>query len=333
MINTQLKLLFIDIPKTGTSAFKTFLFRGFHEFTWQPATNGSWKNILCPKERQYLLTSTHKTEIPASVRHEPLLSTYTHVLNLNSYFIFSIVRDPFERFKSAFLEAMMFTRYKVIQKSTGNPNTYSNLSLQDPWFIYPHHSINNYFVHKPKQDSISLEEIQVKLIFNQLKIIANKGGFDKIGVCDVPLHFWPQYLFTSLTLPNPLNITYIKYENLEKDFPILKEELTYVTGVDIRNEELPFVDPMCTWIFSHHNPEAIDTIGYKFDSEKEISRDSSPDLGFINRYPDFKTFADEFKKEKQMVMNYWLPTLEEHRDLIEHLYAEDYRLFGYDRKS
>lgn len=333
MINTQLKLLFIDIPKTGSSALKTFLFRGFHEFTWQPATNLAWENILCPKERQYLLLSNYRTEVASSVRHEPLLSTYMHVLNLNNYFTFSIVRDPFERFKSAFLEAMMFTRYKVPQKSTGNPNTYSNLSLQDPWFIYPHHGINNYFINKPKHDSLSLEEIQVKLIFNQLKLTANKGGFDKIGVCDIPLHFWPQYHFTSLTLPNPLNITYIKYENLEKDFPILKEELTYVTGVDIRNEELPFVEPTCNWIFSHHNPDAIDTIGYKFATEKEISRDPSPDPGFIGRYPDFKTFVDEYKKEKQMVMNYWLPTLEEHRDLIEHLYAEDYRLFGYDRKS
>jgi len=333
MINTQVKLVFIDIPKTGSSALKTFLVRAFHEYTWQPSSNPAWINILCPKDKQYTITSPGKVELMNSQRHEPLISTFMHVNNLHQYYTFAIVRDPFERFKSAFIELIMFTRYKIPQTSASSPNVSYHSHLHDPWFIYPHHGINNHYDSRPVYDTYSLEEIQSKLIFNHLKSISNRGGFDKIGVCDIPSHFWPQYYFTALTLPISSNVVFIKYENLDKDFPVLREELSYFTGVDVTKEELLHIDPTCRYIFSSYNSKAINTMGYKFELEKEIHPRPTDDPGFCAKYPDFETFSIAYKEEKQRVTEHWLPTLENHRDMIEHLYAEDYRLHGYLRKS
>lgn len=327
MINTQLKLIFVDIPKTGSTAFKNFLVRGFHNFTWHATTNPSWVVNFCPECDKYLINSSAKVERAAFTRHEPLISKYLHVSGIEKYFIFTIVRDPFERFKSAFLEAILHNRHGIKQQSITNPTKYTHQNLQDPWYINSHYNMNNYY------NSIPSEELQAKMIFNQLNIIAAKGGFEKTGVCDVPHHFWPQYIFTSLTLPSPLNVTTIKYENLNTDFPILKQELSYITGVDVTKEELPFSDPIANAIFSHFNPEAVDTMGYKFKIEKETSRDPRVNFDFVKKYPTFDDYLPVFKEEKQQVTEHWLPTLENHRDIIEHLYAEDYRLHGYSPKS
>ena len=91
MINTQLKLVFIDIPKTGSSALKSFLVRGFHEYTWQNTSNPAWVNIFCPKDKQYTITSIGKVELTNSQRHEPLISTFMNVNNLKDYYIFIFI--------------------------------------------------------------------------------------------------------------------------------------------------------------------------------------------------------------------------------------------------
>jgi hypothetical protein len=327
MINTQLKLIFVDIPKTGSTAFKWFLTRGFHNFTWQGTSNPSWLSEFCKENERFKMEATGKTYKNPTVRHEPLLSKYINVAGIEKYFIFTIVRDPFERFKSAFVETILSLKYSIPQRTVSHPNKYSHENLIDPWFINTHHPQNNYF------KVISDEEAQVKLIFNQLNIIASKGGFEKTGLCNIPLHFWPQYNFTSLILPTPLNLVIIKYENLKKDFPILKEELSITTGVDVTKEELPYTDPVANGIFHAYNPDAADTIGYKFFFEHEISKQPSNDPQFAKKYPTYNDFLIKFKEDKQQIIDHWLPTLEEHRGLIEHLYAEDYRLYEYTRKS
>ena len=325
MINTQLKLIFVDIPKTGSTAVKGFLIRGFHNFIWQATTNPSWITDFCKESDRVKISPTGKTYKTPSVRHEPLLSKYINVVGIEKYFNFTIVRDPFERFKSAIIETMLFLKYGVNQYHTSNPNKSSNESLIDPWFVNSHHPQNNYY------GVISQEEAQIKLIFNQLNIIANKGGFAKIGVCNIPIHYWPQYYFTSLIIPSPLKLVVIKYENLKEDFPILKEELSNITGVDVTKEELRYIDPISSVIFSNYNPDAVNTIGWKFPSEKENRLQSFKDPEFTKNYPTYSDFLVKYKEDKQTITDHWLPILEANRGLIEHLYAEDYRLYEYTR--
>ena len=326
MINTQLKLIFVDIPKTGTTAFKWFLTRGFHNFTWQGATNPSWVTDFC-KVGNAKMEASGKSYKIGNVRHEPLLSKYMNVAGIESYFIFTIVRDPFERFKSAFVETILSLMYGIDIKSISHPNKNTNENLIDPWFVNSHYPQNNYY------NIISQEEAQIKLIFNQLNIIANKGGFEKIGVCNTPIHFWPQYYFTSLTIPSPLKLVVIKYENLKKDFPILKEELSNITGIDVTKEELPYTDPMANFIFCARNPDAKNTVGWKFPFEKETVKNAPKNYEFIKAFPTYSDFLVKYKEDKQQIIDTWLPTLEKHRGLIEHLYAEDYRLYEYTRTS
>lgn len=328
MINTQLKLIFVDIPKTGSTAFKWFLTRGFHNFTWQGSSNPSWITDFCKESDKSKMDATGKTYKITTVRHEPLLSKYINVAGIEKYFIFTIVRDPFERFKSAFVEAILSLKYSINLKNVSHPNKSNHENLVDSWFINSsQHPQNNYF------NVISDEEAQVKLIFNQLNITASKGGFERTGLCNTPLHFWPQYNFTSLISPAPLNLVIVKYENLKKDFPILKEELSIITGVDVTKEELPHADPMANGIFHAYNPDAVDTIGYKFSFEHEISKQPHKDPQFAKKYPTFSDFLVKYKEDKQQIIDHWLPTLEANRGLIEHLYAEDYRLYEYTRKS
>lgn len=327
MINTQLRLAFIDIPKTGSTAFKYFLIRGFHNFTWQGSTNPAWVSSFCKELDRYSINNKSQILKNGFTRHEPLISKYMHVVGLEKYFIFTIVRDPFERFKSAFIETILHNRYGIKQRTISDPNTHPHTNLHDPWYINTHDEQNNYF------KVVEGEELQAKLILNLLNIIASKGGFEKTGLCGTPIHFWPQYYFTSLTIPTPLDVVTIKYENLKKDFPTLKEELSYITGIDVTKEELPFAEPSANAIFSNFNGDAIDTMGYKFNLEKETLQQPINDPKFIKKYPTFNDFLPAFKEEKQRVTEHWLPTLEEHRGLIEYLYAEDYRLHGYTRKS
>jgi hypothetical protein len=90
MINTQLKLIFVDIPKTGSTAFKWFLTRGFHNFTWQATSNPSWLSEFCKENERFKMEATGKTYKNPTVRHEPLLSKYINVAGIEKYFIFTI---------------------------------------------------------------------------------------------------------------------------------------------------------------------------------------------------------------------------------------------------
>ena len=88
MINTQLKLIFVDIPKTGSTAFKWFLTRGFHNFTWQGNANPSWINDFCKESDRAKISASGRCYKISNVRHEPLLSKYMNVSGIENYFIF-----------------------------------------------------------------------------------------------------------------------------------------------------------------------------------------------------------------------------------------------------
>lgn len=326
MINTQLKLVFVDIPKTGSSAIKTFLIRGFHQFSWQSSSNPAWTSEFIYPYARYNVGIKNTPERYGGVRHEPLISKFINVNGLTNYFIFTIVRNPFDRFKSALYHSVLLNHYKLRITSISTATRPGNLGHCDPWFIYPNENISNYSKIK------KIDELQVDLILNQLKIIKAKGGFKVTGTYETPVHFWPQHYFTDLTTPVPLKFIIIKNEHLKEDFPTLKRELSYITGVDVTKEELDHIDPIASIIFSSHNPNAIDTIGVKFKAELEIAGSEGVNPEFCEKYPTFNDFVPDFKETKNHFIEKWDSILEEHRGLIEEVYAEDYRTFEYERQ-
>jgi hypothetical protein len=334
MINTQLKLLFIDIPKTGSTSLKCFIVREFSEFIWLGNSHPSWMGLFCNKNRSYSINQFQKAQMNFKVRHEPLVSCFLHIEDIKDYFTFTVVRNPFDRFVSAFIEIMMFNRHNVPQFSADHSSTRHD-NLPDSWHAYPHHHLNRHYLElekKEEEKNIALEKHQSKLIFNQLNRIASKGGFNNTGVCNVPLHFWPQYIFTDLTLPSPLNIIFLKHEYLKQDFPIFKRELSNFTGINVVDTELPYIDPVATIIYSYHNPGGVNTIDFKSNEEKEIHPNPKLNEAFAERYPTFDSYYSDYLEEKKEIKARWLPTLEVNCSLIEHLYSEDYRKFNYKQQ-
>jgi hypothetical protein len=120
-----------------------------------------------------------------------------------TYFIFTVVRNPFDRFKSTFIEEILYNKYKFKTISMGSSLTANNRSLVDPWVITGHE-------HLSTQQKNSVE-LQAELLINKLRILRDKGGFERLGVCETPIHLWPQHYFTSLTTPEPLNYRILKY--------------------------------------------------------------------------------------------------------------------------
>jgi hypothetical protein len=320
MINTQLKIIFVDVPKTGSTSIKTLLIRGFNKFIWQNVANSNWINKACPSHAGYTLNQDGSLSSQSSSRHEPLLSKYMMVGGMDTYFIFAVVRNPFDRFKSTFIEELLYNKYKFKNLSLNSSLTSNNRSLVDPWFITGHEHLS-----LQRKNSV---ELQAELLIDKLRILRDKGGFEQLGVCETPIHLWPQHYFTSLTTPQPLNYRILKYEYLKKDIPVLKNELSRWSGVDINNQELQHIDPTANFIFAQNNSPAIDTMGFIYPSEREI-RPGTPDFNFIAQYPTFPDFLTHFKTEKEEIKKIFDPFLEDHRGLIEDLYRKDYQLFEY----
>lgn len=326
MILPQIKIMFIDIPKTGSSSIKNFLYRSLGKnFDILGCSTPLWMNRLCP---EYITPYTRSNEraitVPAN-RHEPLISRYNNIHYIYDYFIFSVVRDPFTRFKSAFIEFMVNIFYDMKGSSMDHGNVLTNRHyFPDTWITYRKNGDNIDILFKK----------QAELIFNKLKIIQAKGGFEKNNMCTIPLHFWPQYYFTDLVIPNPINILFLSFENLNNDFSYLKTEISRFSGIDVEKYELPNINPLSTQVFTCLNPSADNTVDPGMPIEAiEIGYNAKPNNDFIKKYPTYQDFLPDFKKQIKELEDRFLPAIEEHRWLIEQLYAEDYRRLGYVQQS
>jgi hypothetical protein len=327
MILPQLKIMFVDIPKTGSSSIKQFLFESLGKnFTITGASSPLWLNKFCP---EYVTPISKLNEkgitVPAN-RHEPLSSRYNNIHYINDYFIFSIVRDPFTRFKSAFMEFMVNIYYDLKGNSMDHGNVLTNkFHFPDTWIT----------LRDGDNDVLDfLYKKQSSLIFNKLRIIHAKGGFELNNACTVPLHLWPQYYFTNLVIPNPVNILLLSFENLNNDFSNLKSEISRFSGIDVEKYELPNVNPLSTQVFSCLNPSAFNTIAPGMPMESiEFGPQPKANEKFIKAYPTYQDFLPDFNKQVKELENQFLPVIEEHRWLIEQLYAEDYRRFGYAQQN
>lgn len=332
MICPNLKLLFLDIPKTGSTALKKFILKNYPDYFFNATSNPTWKMRMCPEYTKPVMTPHQRSFDFSNSRHEPLISIYESAHHLHDYFIFTVVRDPFTRFKSFVMEILMAIRFKhcfesedSLRRSANDPSS----QLNDPLFIFP--SMTQGFDHL-KED---LYELQVRYIYNRLITIYRRGGFENYNICSIPTHLWPQYYFITLHIANPLPIRILSYENLDSDIKILADELEMWGPYRIEDKTLPHYDPIPEMIFVGHNYEASNSIKIDRPEEKE-GRQKAPyeiDPEFAKLYPTFDDFLPVYKEEKKKLQERFNPIFEENRWLIEKLYAEDYRKFRYEQQT
>lgn len=332
MICPNLKLLFIDIPKTGSTSLKKFILKNYPDYFFSAVSNPAWKMRMCPEYTKPLMNPYQKTFDLGGSRHEPLISIYESAHNLHDYFTFTVVRDPFTRFISVMMEILMAIRFKhcfesedSLRRSSNDPSS----MLNDPLFLFP--SMKQGFDHL-KED---LFELQVRHIYNRLIIIHRKGGFEHNNICSIPTHFWPQYYFTTIHIANPLPIRILSYENLKQDIKTLSEELEMWGPYRIEDKTLPHYDPIPEIIFIGHNYEASNSIKVSRPEEKEgrPKPAQEQDPKFRELYPTFDDFLPVYKEEKKKLQERFNPIFEEYRWLVEQLYAEDYRKFRYEQQT
>ena len=178
MIVEPLKIMFVDIPKTGSSAMKRFLYRSYNSFGITGVTNSNWLQNLCPNTVKFAGGKL----ISRSPRHEPLISRFVNLSSLKDYFVFTVVRDPFTRFRSAVLEILVHNSFGIKGHSLDNNSSPHNKEYYPDSWVLP--NING------KEENVNTDIIDKQwiLFLDKFTIIKNKGGFGNYDLCSVPLH-------------------------------------------------------------------------------------------------------------------------------------------------
>jgi len=338
MISTQLKVIFVDIPKTSSTSLRRFLIRSFHPYYFNSITDPTWMGSLCSFGNAPYVLSKNGGIAPISViRHEPMISIYKNTSDyIHECFIFSITRDPFLRFKSFVLEQLLFSYYDVNYRS----QTFFQKKTSDQFLIDPGYLPSHYPVFK-KLTGWNPDQVIINFLHKTLGRINNKGGFANFNMCDIDLHLWPQYMYLKLNHPKPLPLNILNFENIEYDFEILKGDLSSFTGVDVMNSSLPHADPLPEMVYLGINPSAKqemkEYLGIIHEQEwegKETIATNPYHLEIAKKFPTYSSFLEEHKKIKKQFDAFVTPILEnDFRELVERMYDEDYRMLGYTKGS
>ena len=317
MIIPSIKTVFIDIPKTGSSSMTEFLVRAFGYLPHRSNVDPAWNVSLCPGQSRLILDE-NSTLNHTGVRHEPLISCYKNIPDFHDYFFFSVVRNPFDRFKSFVYETLLHSRFKYNQQHFTSRHPQNPL-YDDPWYVNG--------LRKEKS-----EDTQFNLFIHHLSIIRNKG-WKNINLCSIPVHVWPQVYFLSLTTPQPYTLRILPFEDIDLWIDDFRKELSIKSGMDVT--EIPFsnIDPTPLTIFTRKsNISSIKTIPHEHDWEIKIHNSSfsaAPDLEFQAKYPTYNSFIEDYKAEKSKINERYGQLLEDHRNLIESAYHDDMVTYGY----
>jgi hypothetical protein len=331
MISPQLKTIFVDIPKTGSTTLKRFLLKSYYPYHFHNVADPLWIHNCCPENQDFVLNDIFGGVMPVMTRHEPLLNKFKFIgNNIYNHFIFTCVRDPFSRFISAHIELLMYAHYNVRMKGWNNLKKFSsNNFLMDPLYVNQHAAI---FQHT----GMDHVDLQTNFLLDTLHIILGKGGFGSWDACQIETHFWPQYLFLKIASPKPIPIHVIHFEKLSQEFEGLKKALSSFTGLSIMDESLPNVDPLAEIIFLQHHPKALPEVMEYYGVKNMGELEGKPGRGtpeFVERFPTFEDYLIDHKKTKKQFIERLTPFWEENRKLIETVYDEDYKMLGYTKSS
>jgi hypothetical protein len=313
MIISAIKTVFIDVPKAGSSSMTEFLIRSFSSLPHSSNVNLLWNIDLCP------LHPSAKQKLNGDVsfstnRHEPLVSIYKHIPDFHDYFFFTMVRNPFDRFKSFAYETLLHKRFKRPQITPVSRNPYQSF-YTDSWFVNDRHS----------------SEEQLHLLITNLHIIKSKG-WDNVNLCSIPIHAWPQVNFLSLKTPRPYTLRILPFETMDVWMDDFKDELSKWGGIDVTKNAFPNLDPSPLTIFiEKSNMDSIKTMPYEHEWELKqfIQPGLNPDLEFQAKYPTYDSFIKSYNEEKIKIHEQFGSILEDHRGLIEDVYRDDMITYGY----
>jgi hypothetical protein len=317
MIIPSLKTAFIDVPKTGSTSINYFLRKTYKDFP-TASPDPLWWCKECSQQMSHLLRSSDNviTNTPPKTRHHPLISYYKNIPDFYDFLYFSVVRHPFDRFKSFVYETLL---HLYFNKKLHCFSTQGNDTYPDPWFINSNKS-KDYM------------DVQLRLILSHFHFI-NLKGFKNVNLCSMPMHMWPQNYFLTLKTLLPYQLRILKIENLKEWEYDFKLELSRWGGLNVTNEIIPNLDPSPYSIFllksnptnkltiPHDEPWAVDF----FNPSKQYL----PDEGFEKLYPTYDLFIQRYNELKLELDDTVLPILEEHRNLIESVYHEDMVTYGY----
>ena len=313
MIIPAIKTIFIDVPKAGSSSMTNFIVNAFDHLPHHSNVNPSWNVDLCPA--QSMLTQQNSGVLTfIGCRHEPLISIYKAIPDFHDYFLFGMVRNPFDRFKSFVYETLLYRKYNNLQThfTSRNPN---NSLYSDSWYVNEKYN----------------EQSQLNLFTHHLSVIRSKG-WEKINVCSIPLHVWPQVYFLSLKTPRPYTLRILPLESVDLWINDFKTELSSWSGLNVSKIQFPKIDPIpLTTFIGKSNSETLKTVPHTHDWELQIHATPglNPDPAFQLKYPTYDLFLQDYKLEKSRINDEYGLWFEEYRPLIEEVYKDDMVTFGY----
>lgn len=140
MVVVEQNILFIHIPKTGGQSITVYLLENNN----QPTNNLN--------NSKFGLVNNNNLKLKGPQHyHHMFLKEYEKIYKLKNYFIFSVVRNPFDRFVSAFYYSNFYKKYNYVDMIDIIPTLEKNKKLDLYRMFCPQYK---FFEGKSKIDKI-----------------------------------------------------------------------------------------------------------------------------------------------------------------------------------